>query len=263
MQQLPQSKWPALRRFFPQDTVGRSFALAMVEGNHTGHVYVDDLDRPRTAVVAPTCDFNLVAGDAGNAAANREIRSLLAAKLAPQDGYVLVFGTSPEWQHTLETLFSDAPLVDHPCRAVYHLDHSQFAERHSGWRDRVAEGYQVVPYNLDLAQNKGLPAFWGSADAFLARGVGYAAMQGDTSVSRCHTVIVGDGEAEISIDTNEAHRRKGLATAVACAFIEACFGRGLEPAWSCWADNVPSRSLAESLGFVLHAETPGLVVQVK
>ncbi|MGC9396922.1 MAG: GNAT family N-acetyltransferase, partial [Anaerolineae bacterium] len=47
-------------------------------------------------------------------------------------------------------------------------------------------------------------------------------MKGNEIVSRCHTVTVGGGEAEINIETAEAYRRQGFATLAACAFIEQC-----------------------------------------
>jgi len=262
MHQLPTAHYNRVRRFFPPGTVGRSFALAMVEGNHAGRVFVDDPNTPRAALIAPACDFNLVAGNPGDARTNSDIATLLSRDLPDSDGYTLVFPTSPAWADVLEARFSEAPLLDHPTRSVYRLDRERFAEYHSGWRNRMDRDYRVVPYDRTAAQGRGLPAFWGSADAFLARGIGFAAAKHDVIVSRCHSVLIGDGQAEISIDTNETHRRRGLATAVACAFIETCLDRDLEPAWSCWSENVPSRHLAESLGFILAHETPGLVIKV-
>ncbi len=102
-------------------------------------------------------------------------------------------------------------------------------------------------------------------DVAVAFGIGAhgsmaAALHGDQPVSRCHTVVVGDNLAEISIDTEEAYRRRGLAQLVCRAFIEHSLEAGTRPHWSCWGNNTPSRELAKKLGFVVKEEAPVRVV---
>jgi len=68
-------------------------------------------------------------------------------------------------------------------------------------------------------------------------------------VSLCLACFAALGKLEISINTAEAYRRRGLATLTAAAFIEECLERGLQPNWECWWTNTPSTALAEKLGF--------------
>jgi len=250
MYQLPASHYDGVRPFFPEETAGRAFVFAHLDHNHTGRIYVDNPEAPETVLAALTCEFNYVAGNAGNAETNREIRRLLARELADDDGYALVFPTTSAWQHALESLFHDAHEVPHPARAEYHFSRDRFCALQEGWRARVPQGCEIRPYDRALAGNTELADFWGDIDTFLERGIGYAIVGEESVISRCHAVMIGDGEAEISIETAETHRRQGHASLGACAFTEHCLAYDLKPAWSCWAENTPSRRLAESLGFV-------------
>jgi len=61
---------------------------------------------------------------------------------------------------------------------------------------------------------------------------------------------VGGGQAEISVDTNEEYRNRGLATITCAAFIEYSVSLGLIPNWSCWDFRTASIALAKKLGFI-------------
>ena len=190
------------------------------------------------------------------------MRALILSELVSSEGDLLLFPTSEAWQSTLDTLFSDYARL-HVARKVFTFQPAVFAERHTGWRERLPAGYTIRQYDCTLAENTELADFWGSLDTFLARGVGFAVMKGDEVVSRCHTVMVGGGEAEISIETAEPYRRRGFATLAACAFIEQCLEQGLRPAWSCWDNNIPSQILAQKLGFNHPVDVPVIYTKVK
>ncbi|MCU0523187.1 MAG: GNAT family N-acetyltransferase [Anaerolineae bacterium] len=245
--------------------VGHGLIAALLEGNHTGRVFVNAQtpSAPATALVALTCEFNYVLGRADDAESNGAIRALLWGGLDPQAEYVVAFPTSDAWKSVLETIFADAQELHHGARDEYDFDLARFVAAHRGWRSRIPAGYEVLPYNAALAEGQGFEDFWGSIEAFLAWGVGVAVVKDDEPVSRCHTVMVGAGEAEISIETAELYRRQGLATLAACAFIERCLEVGLRPAWSNWDYNKASRKLAEHLGFVHRGVTPALIAKVR
>ncbi len=101
-----------------------------------------------------------------------------------------------------------------------------------------------------------LALFWGGIERFMARGVGFAVWHGGRIVTRCHAVLIGGGRVEVSIETDEAHRRRGLALAACSAFIGHCLSLGLEPVWTCWPDRTASMALARKLGFVWAREAP-------
>jgi len=60
---------------------------------------------------------------------------------------------------------------------------------------------------------------------------------------------VGSRQAEIGVITAEAWRGHGYAAATCAQLIRMVRQRGLEPYWSCDADNVASAALARKLGF--------------
>jgi len=53
----------------------------------------------------------------------------------------------------------------------------------------------------------------------------------------------------IDIETEENHRRKGLAYAMATEFIKDCLKNRLIPQWDCVESNPNSYNMAEKLGF--------------
>ena len=55
---------------------------------------------------------------------------------------------------------------------------------------------------------------------------------------------------DLSIDTLEPHRGRGLAAAVAALLIDAVSRAGRQPVWGALEDNGPSLRLAARLGFV-------------
>ncbi|MGE5275817.1 MAG: GNAT family N-acetyltransferase [Acidobacteriota bacterium] len=68
-------------------------------------------------------------------------------------------------------------------------------------------------------------------------------------VSFCYAVYETEGLWDISIDTLEAHRGKGLARACCEFLIEHMSRHGKEPVWGALEENVASRTMAKSLGF--------------
>lgn len=261
MYELTPPQYHKVGPFFPEEAPGYTFICALLEGNHRGRVYANSETNPSALLVALACDYNYVAGQPEDAISSRALYDQIV-KLRPQgDDYVIVFPTSPLWEHALTAMFSDAAELIHVARAEFTFDAAAYANLHANWRARVPNGFTIQRYNSSLATGQELVEFWGSLDAFLERGFGFAVMHEGEAISRCHTVMVGHGAAEISIETAEGYRGQGLATLAACAFIDHCRATGHTPAWSCWNENLASRNLAESLGFVHHGNTPALVIR--
>jgi len=260
--ELEKTAYEKARPLFQEMEHSQLFADAIFEGNHVGRIFVDDPERPTAALLAPMCEFFFIAGQTENVAFNQAMRALILSELVSSEGDLLLFPTSEAWKTALDKLFADYARL-HVARKAFTFDPTVFAERHAGWRERIPSGYVVHQYDRALAENTELADFWGSLDNFLARGFGFAVMKGDEAVSRCHTVMVGGGEAEISIETAESHRRQGFATLATCAFIEHCLEQGLRPAWSCWDNNIPSQILAQKLGFNHPVDVPVIYTKVK
>ncbi len=260
--ELERAAYEKARPLFQEMGHSQLFTDAIFEGNHAGRFFVNDPEHPTAALAVPLCEFFFLAGRTDDDAFNQAMRALILSELVSPEGDLLLFPTSEAWQQALDRLFADYARL-HVARKAFAFQPAAFAERHAGWRERLPAGYDIRRYDRALADSTELADFWGNPDNFLARGVGFAVMKGDEVISRCHSVMVGGGQAEISIETAEAYRRQGFATLAACAFIEGCIEQGLRPAWSCWDNNIPSQILAQKLSFNHPVDVPAIYTKVK
>ena len=88
---------------------------------------------------------------------------------------------------------------------------------------------------------------FGSKEAFLEAGRGFAVMKDGRLVSACSSYTRYREGFELEVDTVKEERRKGLAGAVSAAMILSCISDGLYPSWD--AMNMESVHLAEKLGY--------------
>jgi hypothetical protein len=90
---------------------------------------------------------------------------------------------------------------------------------------------------------------WHSFEEFESRSIAYCTLFGNRIVA----VMVGTASFKhviaIDIETEEAHRRKGLAYAMAVEFIADCLQHHYTPQWDCVESNPASYDLARRLGF--------------
>ena len=79
------------------------------------------------------------------------------------------------------------------------------------WAQQIPEGLRVQPITEALAQDIIQPLVgvtWPSLEDFLAEGLGFVVLDGDTIASTCFSVLVARGCAEISIDTHPDYRQR-------------------------------------------------------
>jgi hypothetical protein len=101
---------------------------------------------------------------------------------------------------------------------------------------------------------------FGSPEDLVARGLGYCVLVvggPDTGriASAASSAAICRRGIEIQANTDEAHRRKGLATVAAAALAADCLSLGLEPHWS--TSRPESMALARRLGY-----TPDAIVDL-
>lgn len=72
-------------------------------------------------------------------------------------------------------------------------------------------------------------------------------------VSFCFPTVVTEKFWDVTIETRESYRRRGLAVAAFLRAVDAMRQTGREPVWGAEEDNVASLRLAEKLGFVYAA----------
>ncbi|MFF2479996.1 GNAT family N-acetyltransferase [Paenibacillus sp. NPDC058071] len=90
---------------------------------------------------------------------------------------------------------------------------------------------------------------WQSFDDFHQRSLAFCI----THSTKIVAVIAGTASFNdviaIDIETEEAHRNKGLALLLTGKFVNECVSRGLTAQWDCVESNPASRKLAEKAGF--------------
>ena len=86
-----------------------------------------------------------------------------------------------------------------------------------------------------------------SIESFLNNGIGYVIIYNDEVVSGASSYSYCKGSIDITIGTNEAFRKKGLALACASKLILECLDNNIYPRWD--ATNLESVALAEKLGY--------------
>lgn len=107
--------------------------------------------------------------------------------------------------------------------------------------------------NADFLRDRLLES-WHSFEEFAHKSIAYCTV----FENRIVAVIVGTANYNniipIDIETEEEHRRKGLAYAMTAEFIADCFKNNYVPQWDCVESNQSSYHMAKKLGFEITNE---------
>jgi RimJ/RimL family protein N-acetyltransferase len=247
--------------FAPMDYL--LFCPAVLEGVSPGHVYVDDIEEPRSAMVHARVSWCYLAGDPHNQAFNAWLKSaILEHKIAPDDAFGLLFYTHPgAWAEQLDQMLAPQEMI-HATRRHYSIQSIDY-----DWHSAIPEGFTLQPIDESLLShdeinddvrtlilaNQGV----GTPGGKLGKGIGYVALHDRKVVAHSAIdVIVGD-RGEIGLVTQPEFRRRGLATITSGAAIEYGLANGLSTVyWDCDAGNNASLRTAEKLGFTFEFEHP-------
>ena len=97
-----------------------------------------------------------------------------------------------------------------------------------------------------------IPSFsWQDQETFLEKGKGFGICEKGKIIASAFSAVIGDGELDIGLETEEAYRGRGLGTHTALAMLGYCQKEGLTPVWGCAMQNEGSRRTAERVGFSL------------
>lgn len=219
------------------------YAIDCVLEAQMGQAFVDDLDRP-TAYRITIGPFWYFAGDSDSPGGR--------ALLAEWPAYNLLMPSPPAWAAAARATLGDR-LVSF---SRYSFLADGLSEGHlaavidgSPQRDRVvaadatllARAAEGVETFIDLAD-------FDSPDDFVARGLGYVALDGERVMGAAYSSLVCSRGIEVSLYVDEPYRRQGVATALAARLLLECLRQGRRPNWD--AANPESCALAEKLGYV-------------
>jgi GNAT superfamily N-acetyltransferase len=207
--------------------------------NVMGKVFVTDPEHPNSAM-AYLASFAFFAG--------KPDRALVLHK---PKGFINMIAPDEAWAKLIKECYPGAETYD---RYAIRKD-TVFDRKHLELLvDALPEGCEIRRIDADLydrclqsAQFEDCVMHFGSKERYLKDGRGFAVLKNGTIVSAASSFTVYREGIEIEIDTVEAERRKGLASAVAARLILDCLDAGLYPSWD--AANLESVHLAEKLGY--------------
>lgn len=234
---------------------------AIIEGNNSGRIFVDDASQPRSSLVwLGNLDGFVFIGDANNAIFNFEIKKVLREQIAQEAAYLDLkwfegFGHQVGWDCAIREILCERS-YEESNQKVYTL----YEDAYKIYNEpTINETYTVlkvtkenlVTYSL-LEQSffvSQITSFWNSVELFFEKGIGCVILHGNQVVSLCFSGFVSGNTHTANIETIPEHRGKSLAKKVAHVFVQECFKQGYVPYWDCMEVNKPSIAIAESLGF--------------
>lgn len=227
---------------------------AILEGT-IGRAFADSATPQFAVLELPKANVSILAGDASHSLARRYLESI------PK--FSNLFFTSADFAWLLHTI--------HPHKLVEFTRYAFSAEsldvdHLQTLKDTVSSNIRVEQIGLNLAKqlanrkNSFAEAHmlnFDSPEDFVARGVGFCALENDTIVCVASSFVVCREGIEIQIDTRRSHRNRGIATPVAAHLIAHCLENGMTPGWDAATDI--SAQFAKKLGYTQTAEYPMLV----
>lgn len=239
---LDRSERGVLASMFDKKRAG--FLVDTVLEGHAGTAMVDDKKAPNVAMLS-YADVVVFHGDAEHPKA----RAL--AELLPEERAVLP--SSEAWHSLLAEVWGQRYV---PIER-FAFTHEQLDEAHlRDLASAVPEGYTIHPIDLatattiatdpDLISPDHVRNF-GTPQDFMDRGFGFCATKDGAIVAGASTYAVCSKGIEIQVNTQEAHRGRGLATVLSARLILEAWKRGLTAPWD--AANEASAALAVKLGY--------------
>jgi hypothetical protein len=201
MYELSKTEYNKVLLLFENLKVDRLAISKVIKGDYLGRIFVDHEEKPKAALVFTGSCY--LGGEARNADFNEQLKHLLTTEILPGLGGepLFIFSTTDEWKDTVNEWLTNYDVIRIK-RYKFELDPERFKE-HEGWRGRAPEGNDVKKVDHTLVRHMPSYAFeyWGTIDAFLSGGFGFAVTKADELVSVCWTMLVGEGIAELAVET--------------------------------------------------------------
>lgn len=223
MRELQRASYGKAAALFDDFPFHKGHLGAVLLGALPGRVFVDDLERPKGAVIWPGDGFQYLACEAGRTEAfltdcaplfgkegSGACLELVAGDAELESRIALAFGGMTHF--TVPRLSFEAPASPPEAPAL--------PPRFAIGLEREAHRLRLVLRETETGAEAGFCAAW-----------------------------IYHGEAETDIAIREDLRGKGLGKALGAAYLGLCAREGLKPAWTCWEDKEASRRLALALGF--------------
>jgi hypothetical protein len=260
---LPVHKYSVLEEQIKEVQRNVLFARSVVEKHLSGIIFVDNVNKPRTSLIAHPYGMLLLMGDSNNIEFNDRFKSYAfnTAKIRAKHEWLIT--SSPEWDNVLTDLFGDSLIktsensgkeasgkIELNGRQNFSFNvqkYAQFEKRTIPEHDLIVKTDAVL---FEQMTGSVIPQkFWDNAKDFETNGSGYTLLHNGEIAATAFSAFVHENRLEIGIETVEKYRGNGYAELVCCKLIDECLESGLVPVWSCRSENTASVRLAGKLGF--------------
>ena len=260
---LPVHKYSVLEEQIKEVQRNVLFARSVVEKHLSGIIFVDNVNKPRTSLIAHPYGMLLLMGDFDNKTFNDEFKSYALNAKRSREKHEWLIAASPEWDNVLTDLFGDS-LIKAPensgkeASGIIELNgrmnfsfnvqkYAQFEKRTIPEHDLIVKTDAVL---FEQMTGSVIPQkFWDNAKDFETNGSGYTLLHNGEIAATVFSAFVHENLLEIGIETIEKYRGNGYAELICCKLIDECLESGFLPVWSCRSENTASVQLAGKLGF--------------
>lgn len=206
------------------------------------------VERKPRAALCVNGDFLFLAGEPREP----QTRAILECLAREKRGYAIVVPRDPACGALIERAFESRARRE--WRYAFCKGGEAFDRAKLRALTRAVPGVQVVPFDRALYEtalqndwSRDFVSQFRSAQDFLNRGLGYAALQNGEMVGGASSYVRCSFGVEVQVETRSDWRRRGVAAACCAALILQCLERGLYPSWD--AANRASEALACKLGY--------------
>ena len=234
-------KSKVIQELFDPDMPNSPALWAVIKGNHSGEVVVENNRNPSQCVLRTSAALTYV----GNVTSQKFLETAIN-HFRKKGSVWLVWPRKT----TLK------PPRGENAEVVERLEFSEY-DQYSGILDQlrrqIPNGYRICTIDAELLKRcdwrEEMEYYCGSIDNFLKHGVGLCMLKKEEIVVECYASSLGRTRAEIGAITRAKYRGRCLAP-IACAYlIEVVEKRGYRAYWSCEADHNASIRVAQKLGF--------------
>jgi RimJ/RimL family protein N-acetyltransferase len=260
---LGKTRYEIVRPLFRSLEESQPMCTAVLEAVYPGNVFVDAPDNPSSALLTTFLTseaegvWGFLAGDPANETFNRSLNdAIFNRQVIAADTPVVFLTCDPQdWGGRIDTVLLPRPPIWMPRR------HYLCRQMTYDWRAVLPQGVEVQRMSEDLLRLRRLEVpddiratleKWHRSASQRFQDFGFITIDetgGEPVIASWARVdFVVQGRGDIGFFTQEACRRRGLATIVVAATLEYGFTHGLTQVnWTCEAGNLGSIRVAEKL----------------
>jgi len=263
MIQFDKNNFILVKKALSEVGINHLFANAVVDGHIGGLIHVDNADHPTSFYVSHPYGMSLLFGDTTNEAFNEWLLNHALNTFKTRNRYEWLQAYPATWNELIESAWvehlisaKDNAQGIHPnkievnTRVNFKFNRNTYLEFK---RNNILQVDNICRTDKMMFENihgSVIPnRFWDNANDFSQRAIAFSLLDGDKVASTAFSAFVIGKQLEIGIETADAYRARGYATAVCAALIDYCLEHDYEPVWGCKFENTPSYLLAQKLGF--------------